>query len=75
MGKAQCDPIETLGRSHGGFTTKLHATCDGKGRPLSFVLTPGEAHDVKGFGPLFRMIADKARALHAVREEIAFHGI
>ena len=28
--------------------------------PLGFVLTPGEADDVQGFGPLFRMIADKA---------------
>lgn len=75
--------IEALGRSRGGFTTKLHACCDGKGRPLGFVLTPGEAHDVKGFGPLFRMIADKAKALladrghdaDAIREEIAFHGV
>jgi len=38
---------------------------------------------VKGVGPLFRMIADKARALladrgydaDAIREKIAFHGI
>jgi len=28
-----------LGRSRGGFTTKLHARCDGHGRPLGFVLT------------------------------------
>ncbi|MGO4339999.1 IS5 family transposase [Labrys sp. KB_33_2] len=74
---------EALGRSRGGFTTKLHASCDAKGRPLGFVLTPGEAHDVKGFGPLFGMIADKAKALladrgydsDAIREEIAFHGV
>jgi len=46
-------------------------------------VTPGEAHDVKGFGQLFHMIADKAKALladrgydaDAIREEIAFHGI
>lgn len=46
-------------------------------------MTPGEAHDVKGFGPLFRMIADKAKALladrgydaDAIREELAFHGV
>lgn len=38
---------------------------------------------MKGFGPLFRMIADKAKALladrgydaDAIREEIAFHGV
>jgi hypothetical protein len=48
-----------------------------------FVLTPGELRDVKGFGPLFRMISDKARALladrgydaEAISEEIAFHGV
>jgi len=33
-----------LGRSRGGFTIKLHARCDGHGRPLGFVLTPGQAH-------------------------------
>ncbi len=56
---------EALGRSRGGFSTKLHARCDAKGRPLGFVLTPGQAHDVQGFGPLFRMIADKIEALLA----------
>lgn len=36
---------EALGRSQGGLTTKLHQACDGKGRPLSIVLTPGQRHD------------------------------
>lgn len=70
---------EALGRSHGGFTTKLHARCDAKGRPLGFVLTGGEAHDIKGFAPLLRIIADKIEALLAdkgydadvIREELA----
>jgi transposase len=35
---------EALGRSRGGFSTKLHLACDGKGRPLSVVLTPGQRH-------------------------------
>ena len=35
---------EALGRSTGGFSTKLHLACDGKGRPLSVVLTPGQRH-------------------------------
>ncbi|WP_273773137.1 transposase [Brucella intermedia] len=39
---------EALGRSRGGFTTKLHARCDAKGRPLGFVLTPGQTHDTQG---------------------------
>lgn len=41
--------------------------------------TPGQAHDIQGFGPLFRMIADKIEALLAdkgydadtIREELA----
>jgi transposase len=35
---------EALGRSRGGFSTKLHLACDGKGRPLSVVLTGGQRH-------------------------------
>ena len=35
---------ESLGRSRGGFSTKLHLACDGKGRPLSVLLTPGQRH-------------------------------
>lgn len=42
-------------------------------------MTPGEAHDLKRFGQIFRMIADQAEALladrgydaDAIREEIA----
>src|ERR671911_2308952 len=36
---------EALARSRGGLTTKLHLACDGRGRPLSVVLTPGQRHD------------------------------
>jgi transposase len=54
---------EALGRSRGGFTTKIHARCDGKGRPLGFTLTPGQAHDTKGFLTLLRMMGDKIDAL------------
>jgi transposase len=56
---------EALGRSRGGFSTKIHARCDGKGRPLGFTLTPGQAHDIKGFTTLLRMIGDKIDALLA----------
>ena len=36
---------EALGRSRGGLSTKIHLSCDGKGRLLSAVLTPGQRHD------------------------------
>jgi hypothetical protein len=58
---------EALGRSRGGFSTKLHARCDARGPPLGFVVTPGQAHDIQGFGPLCRMIADRVRMLLADR--------
>jgi transposase len=35
---------EALGRSRGGFSTKVHLACDGKGRPLSVVVTCAERH-------------------------------
>ncbi|MGW2052305.1 IS5 family transposase [Streptomyces sp. NPDC001858] len=36
---------ECLGRSRGGFTTKIHLVADGRCRPLAFVLTPGHYGD------------------------------
>jgi transposase len=47
------------------------------------VLTPGQAHDVQGFGPLFRMITDRIEAFladrgydaDAIREEIEAAGV
>jgi len=36
-----------LGRSRGGFSTKVHVRCDRTGRPLCFHLTGGEAADYK----------------------------
>jgi len=43
------DPEEpadhALGRSRGGFSTKLHILCDGEGHPLHFHLTPGQTHE------------------------------
>ena len=36
---------EALGRSRGGFSTKLHLVCDGLGNPLAALLTPGQQHE------------------------------
>ena len=35
-----------MGRSKGGFTTKIQALVDGLGNPLKFLLTLGQRHDV-----------------------------
>lgn len=38
-------PDHAIGRSRGGLTTKNHLVCDGKGRALAFLLTPGQFAD------------------------------
>lgn len=39
-------PEQALGRSRGGFSTKIHVTVDGLGNPLRLMLTPGQRHDI-----------------------------
>jgi transposase len=47
------DPeAEGLGRSQGGFSTKLHVRAEGGGKPLTFVLTPGQRHETIAFDAL-----------------------
>ena len=36
---------QALGRSKGGFTTKIHAICDALDNPLKFILTAGNQSD------------------------------
>jgi transposase len=38
-------PDHALGRSAGGFTTKIHLVSDGNGLPLDALLTPGQTHE------------------------------
>jgi transposase len=55
---------EALGRSCGGFSTKVHAMVDALGNPVAFSLTPGQHHDQHGM-PLTKnlkntvLLADK----------------
>jgi len=55
-GEKKLDPGEpedhALGRSRGGYGTKIHFLCDGEGLPLHFVLTAGQAHDSSAFDTL-----------------------
>lgn len=37
---------QALGRSRGGFSTKIHAKTEALGNPLTFTLTPGQQHDI-----------------------------
>ena len=37
-----------IGRTKGGLNSKLHAVCDGEGRPIMLLLTEGQMNDHKG---------------------------
>jgi len=66
-----------VGRSRGGLTTKIHTLTDAQGRPLRFILTPGQAHDVTTAADLLAdrnpagVIADKAYDSNGLRNAIA----
>lgn len=37
---------QDLGRSSGGFSSKIHAKVDSFGMPLEFLISPGNAHEI-----------------------------
>ncbi|MEV5355835.1 IS5 family transposase [Streptomyces sp. NPDC052693] len=47
---------QAIGRSRGGLTTKVHLAVDGRGLPLSIVLTPGNVNDATAFGQVLDSI-------------------
>jgi transposase len=56
---------QALGRSRGGFSTKIHIAVDALGNPLRLLLTAGQRHDspqasalIGGYEPQ-ALIADK----------------
>ena len=57
---------QSIGRSQGGLSTKIHAICDGLGRPTAFHLSGGQVHDLCGAAALLGgiqakiLLADKA---------------
>jgi transposase len=71
---------EALGRSRGGFSTKIHVACDGMGKPVKIILTPGQVHDVTQ-GPALicgseanKFLADKGYDSDAFIAEIESRG-
>ena len=36
-----------MGRSRGGLSTKIHVRVDGKGQIITFLLTPGQQHEIR----------------------------
>jgi putative transposase len=43
-----------IGRSRGGLSTKIHALVDGKGRPLTLLVAPGQGGDAPMFPHLMK---------------------
>jgi transposase len=57
---------QAIGRSRGGWTTKIHALTDVIGRPYALMLTPGNVSDMKAApalieraGPMRYLLGDK----------------
>jgi transposase len=46
VGRKRGVQSNALGRSRGGFSTKLHAVVDTKGRPIYVAITPGQRHEM-----------------------------
>ena len=51
-----------LGRSRGGFSTKTHLACDGRGVLLAVWVTAGRRHESKGLEPAMRRAQRPRRA-------------
>lgn len=70
-----------LGRSRGGFGTKVSLVCDGRGTPLAAHVAPGQQHDLRSLratlgdalqlGHPRRLAADKAYSVAWVRDWLA----
>src|SRR4051795_4387765 len=71
-----------LGRSRGGFTTKLHARSNAEGLAIGFAVTPGQAHDATGYDDLMddgapdpeTMIGDKGYDSDPIRDDLEERG-
>jgi transposase len=66
---------QSMGRSRGGLTSKIHAAVDSNGLPVRLALSPGEAHDVRLAGKLLSrlkpgsmLLADRGYDADWIRE-------
>jgi transposase len=72
---------QALGRSRGGFSTKVHIAVDALGNPLRLLLTAGQRHDspqasalIEGYEPQV-LIADKGYDSGPLIELVTAKGI
>ena len=62
------EAAQAIGRSRGGRTSKIHALANAQGKPIAFVLTPGNVADITvaatlldDIAPLFKRGATSSR--------------
>jgi hypothetical protein len=71
-----------LGRSRGGFSTKINARINAESLPIGIEIAPGQTHDVTAYPALMddvdgdpeQMLGDKGYDSEAVRQDIEQHG-
>jgi transposase len=56
-----------LGRSQGGFSTKIHLICDGNGLPIAVEIGPGQEHETQHLTSLVDAVAVAQRGRPAKR--------
>ena len=72
---------QALGRSRGGFSTKIHIAVDALGNPLRLLLTAGQSHDSLQAARLIEdyetlvLIADKGYDSNPLIESVTAKGI
>ena len=84
------DKLVALGRSRGGYATKIHVLCDGRGTLLGVTLTGGQRHESTEFKNLMgqcemslhryesrpdAIAGDKGYSSDAIREHIEYRSI
>ena len=73
---------KAVGRTRGGWNTKLHVIVDGLGNPVEFLLSPGNDHDSVHAIELLKqteitgssILADRAYGTEAIRTYIEQSG-
>jgi transposase len=72
---------QSMGRSRGGLTSKIHAVVDSNGLPVRLALTAGEAHDNRLAAKLLSrlksgamLLADRGYDADWIRELVSEHG-
>jgi transposase len=64
-GRKRGQQIQALGRSKGGFSTKIHLSTEALGNPLEVILTPGEASDC----PMMPRLIEGRKAQHVLADK------